>query len=102
MSFNPDGFMESGEFEEFDSLKKAQLQVLAEHVGVKIKTGERKQVFKNKLIDHFVKSKKFDVSILDEKVEIEETPVSELEMKLQITLKQMEFEHDMKLKQMET
>ena len=93
--------MESGTFEEFNSFKKAQLQVLAEHVGFKIKLSERKQVFKNKLIDYFVKSKLFDVSILDKKVEIEEQ-MSEVELKLQITLKQMELEHEMKVKEMES
>ncbi len=51
MSFNPDNFIESGTFEQFESFKKAQLQVLAEHVGIKIKFGERKQVFRNKLIN---------------------------------------------------
>ncbi len=54
MSFNPDNFIESGTFEQFESFKKAQLQVLAEHVGLKIKVSERKQVFRNKLIDFFV------------------------------------------------
>ena len=101
MPFNPVTFIEKGTYEEFDQLKKAQLQVLAEHVGLKINAGERKQIFKNKLIDCLVKAKKFDVEILDKKVEIQELHMSEMEMKLQVQLKQMEHEHEAKMKELE-
>ncbi|KAL5005348.1 hypothetical protein ScPMuIL_018804, partial [Solemya velum] len=73
-------------------VNKKDLLLLSKHLGLAIKTNLRKAEIRNVIIRYFVDNDKFDSSALDS---IEKTVSSEIQ------IRQMELEHEMKLRQME-
>ncbi|VDI74258.1 Hypothetical predicted protein [Mytilus galloprovincialis] len=77
--------------EGFDNLKKEELVLLAKHLKLDFKVSMRKQIIKNLVIDKLV-----DAEILGEEA---------LELKVEnidaFKLKQLELEHELKLKELE-
>ncbi|VDI77003.1 Hypothetical predicted protein [Mytilus galloprovincialis] len=92
MAFDAGKFLKTPDLESFDNLKKEELVLLAKHLKLVFKVSMRKQIIKNLVIDKLV-----DAEILGEEA---------LELKVEnvdaFKLKQLELEHELKLKQAET
>ncbi|VDI57686.1 Hypothetical predicted protein [Mytilus galloprovincialis] len=84
-------FLKTPDLESFDNLKKEELVLLAKELKLVFKVSMRKQIIKNLVIDKLV-----DAEILGEEA---------LELKVEnidaFKLKQLELEHELKLKELE-
>ncbi|VDI42220.1 Hypothetical predicted protein [Mytilus galloprovincialis] len=91
MAFDAGKFLKTPDLEGFDNLKKEELVLLAKHLQLDFKVSMRKQIIKNLVIDKLV-----DAEILGEEA---------LELKVEnidaFKLKQLELEHELKLKELE-
>ncbi|VDH99819.1 Hypothetical predicted protein [Mytilus galloprovincialis] len=91
MAFDAGKFLKTPDLEGFDNLKKEELVLLAKHLKLDFKVSMRKQIIKNLVIDKLV-----DAEILGEEA---------LELKVEnidaFKLKQLELEHELKLKELE-
>ncbi|VDI30226.1 Hypothetical predicted protein [Mytilus galloprovincialis] len=91
MAFDAGKFLKTPDLESFDNLKKEELVLLAKHLKLVFKVSMRKQIIKNLVIDKLV-----DAEILGEEA---------LELKVEnidaFKLKQLELEHELKLKELE-
>ncbi|VDH90407.1 Hypothetical predicted protein [Mytilus galloprovincialis] len=91
MAFDAGRFLKTPDLEGFDNLKKEELVLLAKHLKSDFKVSMRKQIIKNLVIDKLV-----DAEILGEEA---------LELKVEnidaFKLKQLELEHELKLKELE-
>ncbi|VDI35428.1 Hypothetical predicted protein [Mytilus galloprovincialis] len=87
----PGKFLKTPDLESFDNLKKEELVLLAKHLKLDFKVSMRKQIIKNLVIDKLV-----DAEILGEEA---------LELKVEnidaFKLKQLELEHELKIKELE-
>ncbi|VDI10256.1 Hypothetical predicted protein [Mytilus galloprovincialis] len=91
MAFDAGKFLKTPDLESFDNLKKEELVLLAKELKLVFKVSMRKQIIKNLVIDKLV-----DAEILGEEA---------LELKVEnigaFKLKQLELEHELKLKELE-
>ncbi|VDI19808.1 Hypothetical predicted protein [Mytilus galloprovincialis] len=91
MAFDAGIFLKTPDLESFDNLKKEELVLLAKELKLVFKVSMRKQIIKNLVIDKLV-----DAEILGEEA---------LELKVEnidaFKLKQLELEHELKLKELE-
>ncbi|VDI53828.1 Hypothetical predicted protein [Mytilus galloprovincialis] len=91
MAFDAGKFLKTPDLESFDNLKKEELVWIAKHLKLDFKVSMRKQIIKNLVIDKLV-----DAEILGEEA---------LELKVEnidaLKLKQLELEHELKLKELE-
>ena len=72
MAFNAEEFVKDVTWDEFDKLKKPDLMSLAQFFEIEVKHYMRKQIIKNKLIDHLVEEDLFGEECLERKVEIDD------------------------------
>ena len=72
MAFNAEDFVKEVTWEKFDKLKKPDLMLLAEFCELEVKHSMRKQIIKNKLIDHLVEEDLLGEECLERKVEIDD------------------------------
>ncbi|VDI14362.1 Hypothetical predicted protein [Mytilus galloprovincialis] len=91
MAFDAGKFLKTPDLEGFDNLKKEELVLLAKHLKLDFKVSMRKQIIKNLVIDKLV-----DTEILGE--EALELKVDNIDA---FKLKQLELEHELKLKEHE-
>ncbi|VDI74078.1 Hypothetical predicted protein [Mytilus galloprovincialis] len=91
MAFDAGKFLKTPDLESFDNLKKEELVLLAKQLKLVFKVSMRKQIIKNLVIDKLV-----DAEILGEEA---------LELKVEnvdaFKLKQLELEHELRLKELE-
>ena len=91
MAFDASKILKTPDLEGFDNLKKEELVLLAKHLKLNVKVSMRKQIIKNLVID-----KLDDAEILGEEA---------LELKVEnvdaFKLKQLELEHELRLKELE-
>ncbi|VDI75278.1 Hypothetical predicted protein [Mytilus galloprovincialis] len=91
MAFDAGKFLKTPDLESFDNLKKEELVLLAKHLKLDFKVSMRKQIIKNLVIDKLVDAKVLGEEALELKVENIDA----------FKLKQLELEHELKLKELE-
>ncbi|VDI74328.1 Hypothetical predicted protein [Mytilus galloprovincialis] len=92
MAFDAGKFLKTPDLESFDNLKKEELVLLAKHLKlVFFKVSMRKQIIKNLVIDKLVDAEILGKEALELKVENIDA----------FKLKQLELEHERKLKELE-
>ncbi|VDH94565.1 Hypothetical predicted protein [Mytilus galloprovincialis] len=91
MAFDAGKFLKTPDLEGFDNLKKEELVLLAKHLKLDFKVSMRNKLYKNLVIDKLV-----DAEILGEEA---------LELKVEnidaFKLKQLDLEHELKLKELQ-
>ncbi|VDI15120.1 Hypothetical predicted protein [Mytilus galloprovincialis] len=91
MAFDAGKFLKTPDLEGFDNLKKEELVLLAKHLKLDFKVSMRKQIIKKLVIDKLVDAEILGEEALELKVENVDT----------FKLKQLELEHELKLKELE-
>ena len=91
MAFDAGKFLKTPDLEGFDNLKKEELVLLAKHLKLNFKVSMRKQIIKNLVIDKLVEAEILGEEALELKVENVDA----------FKLKQLELEHELKLKELE-
>ena len=98
MAFDAGKFLKTPDLEGFDNLKKEELVLLAKHLKLDFKVSMRKQIIKNLVIDKLVDAEVLGEEALELKVEnIDAFKLKQLELEHELKLK----EHEFKLKQAE-
>ena len=88
MVFEASKFLQTPDLDEFEKLKKEDLVLLAKHLQIDFKVSMRKQTIKNLIIDNLVDDETFGEEALELKVESVDA----------LKLKQLDLEHEFKLK----
>lgn len=91
MAFDAGNFLKTPDLESFDNLKKEELVLLAKELKLVFKVSMRKQIIKNLVIDKLVDAEILGKEALELKVENIDA----------FKLKQLELEHERKLKELE-
>ena len=91
MAFDAGKFLKTPDLEGFDNLKKEELVLLAKHLKLNFKVSMRKQIIKNLVIDKLVEAEILGEEALELKVENVDA----------FKLKQLELEHELRLKELE-
>ena len=81
MAFNAEEFVQDLTFEKFDELKKPALMSLAQFYELEVKHSMRKQIIKNKLIDHLVEEDLLGEECSERKVDIDDGSDSAVKLK---------------------
>ena len=99
MEFNAEDFVKDVNWEKFDELKKPDLMLLAQFCGLDVKHYMRKQIIKNKLIDHLVEEDLLGEECLERKVEIDDgtdslVKLKQLEIQREIQMEKLKLEQE--------
>ena len=105
MAFNAEEFVKDLTWDGFDELKKPDLMSLAEYYGIEVKHYMRKQIIKNKLIDHLVEEDLLGEECLERKVEIDDgsdslVKLKQLELKEKLEMMKLQMEENERMEKL--
>jgi len=106
MAFNAEDFVKEVTWEKFDKLKKPDLMLLAEFCELEVKHSMRKQIIKNKLIDHLVEEDLLGEECLERKVDIDDgtdslIKLKQLELKEKLEMMKLQMQEQERLDKLE-